>query len=168
MNLLQRLAAPFRRTSRMSSASVYRRAGRIYVVTQHGSGGGDPCIVAGPLEVLATDAPPEALGAAVLRGLSRTTHHYSYPADQQEWKKVTAPLLSEARCRSWAVFAKSASELRVDALDGKIHVRPSRRGERNAFYPVAERDQELTAPTAAQLGELVAAELEFAARRDNA
>jgi len=152
----------------MSSVSVYRRAGSLFVVTQHGSNGGEPCIVAGPLEVLAIDVPHEELGAAILRCLGRTTHDYPYPANQQEWKQVTAPLLSAAKCKSWAAFAKTASDLRVDRLGTKVIVRPSSRGPKDAFYPVAERNQELEAPAAEQLGGLVAAELEFASKRDGA
>ena len=73
-----------------SSVSVYRRADTLFVVTQHASSGGEPSIVAGPLEVLALNVAHEELGAAVFRGLSRTTHNYPYPANQQEWKQVTA------------------------------------------------------------------------------
>jgi len=168
MNLLHHLARPFRKKSPMSSVSVYRRAGSLFVVTQHASSGGEPCIVAGPLEVLAIDVPHDELGAAIFRGLSRTTHNYPYPANQQEWKQVTAPLLSAAECKSWAAFAKTASDLRVDRLGTQVVMRPSARGPKHAFYPVAERNQELEAPTAGQLGGLVAAELEFASRRDDA
>lgn len=168
MNLLQRLARPFRKKSLMSSVSVYRRAGSFFVVTQHASGGGEPCIVAGPLEVLTFDVPHEELGAAVFRGLNLTTHNYPYPANQQEWKQVTAPLLSAAKCKSWSAFAKTASDLRVDQLGTKFLVRPSVRGAKEAFYPVAERNHELDAPTAEQLGSLVAGELEFASKRDDA
>jgi hypothetical protein len=152
----------------MSTVSVYRRAGSFFVVTQHASGGGEPSIAAGPLEMLPIDVPHAELGAAIFRGLGRTTHNYPYPANQQEWKQVTAPLLSAAKCKSWSAFAKTASDLRLDQLDNKIFVHASVRGEKNAFYPVAERNRELQAPTAEQLGSLVAAELEFASKRDDA
>jgi len=168
MNLLHRLARPFRKKPLMSSVSVYRRAGSLFVVTQHASRGGEPCIVAGPLEILAIDVPHEELGAALFRGLSRTTHNYPYPANQQEWKQVSAPLLNAAKCKSWPAFAKTASDLRVDQLGTKVVVRPCERGPKNAFYPVVERNRELEAPAAEQLGGLVAAELEFASNRDDA
>jgi hypothetical protein len=168
MNLLQRIANSFHEKSRVSSVSVYRRAGSYFVVTQHGSNGGDPCIVAGPLDELPLAASHEDLGAAILRGLSRTTHSFPYPANQHEWKQVSEPLLSATKCKSWSAFAKLASDLRVDQLDGRFTVQPSIRGPKNDFAPLPERKQQLEAPTAAQLGSLVAAELEFAARRDDA
>ena len=168
MNLLKRIASSFRKKSRMSSVSVYRRSGSFFVVTQHGSDGSDPCIVAGPLEELPLAASHEELGAAIFRGLSRTTHSYPYPANQQEWKQVSAPLLSATKCKSWSAFAKLASDLRVDQLDGNVTVQPSIRGLKNAFSPLPERKRQLEAPTAVQLGSLVAAELEFASRRDDA
>jgi hypothetical protein len=168
MNILQRLVSPFRKKSRLSSVSVYRRGNSFFVITQHGSDGSDPCIVAGPLEELPLEVAHEELGAAIFRGLSRTTHNYPYPANQQEWKLVSAPLLEAAKCKSWSAFAKRASDVRVDELEGKVTVNPSIRGAKNGFYPNAERKQELTGLTAAQLGRLVASELEFAAKRDDA
>jgi hypothetical protein len=168
MSIFQRLASSFHKKSRISSVSVYRRGGCFFVVTQHGSDGGEPCIVAGPLEQLSLNVAHEELGAAIFRGLSRTTHNYPYPASQQEWKHVSAPLLSAAKCKSWSAFAKTASDLRVDQVEGRVTVHPSMRGAKNGFYPVAERKQELLSPTAVQLGGLVASELEFAAKRDDA
>jgi hypothetical protein len=117
---------------------------------------------------LPLDVSPEELGEAIVRGLDRTTHNYPYPANQQEWRQVTAPLLSAAKCKSWSAFAKAASDVRVDRTTGKVAVQPSMRGPKQAFYPVAERNRELDKPTSAQLGALVAEELDFATRRDDA
>lgn len=124
--------------------------------------------MAGPLEVLPLDVAQAAFGEAILRGLGRTTHNYPYPNTQQEWKQISAPLLSAAKCKSLSAFAKIASSLRVDQLDGRVFVQPSVRGQKYAFYPVTERNQELQEPAAEQLGSVVAAELEFASERDDA
>jgi hypothetical protein len=160
MTLLTRLSKLLTREEKMSSVSVYRRADHFYVVTLHGSGGGDPCIEAGPLESLSTESLPAELGAAIVRSLNRTTHSYPYPASQQAWKQVTAPLLEASRCKSWATFAKKAANLRIDRRPGhKITVSPSVRDAKGAFSPVAEREQHLETPTEEQLGALVAAEL---------
>ena len=168
MKFLSRLSRFFDAQRRMSSASLYRRDGSFFVVTLHGSGGGDPCIEAGPVEVLPVDTGPGELGEAIIRGLGRTTHNHPYPANQQEWKQVTAPLLSAAGCKTWPSFAKKASNLRVNQMDGKLQVLPSRRDAKGSFYPVAERERQLEVLSAEQLGALVASELEFAFTRDDA
>jgi hypothetical protein len=168
MKLLSGLSRFLGTRQRMSSASLYRRDGSFFVVTLHGSGGGDPCIAAGPMEVLPVDARPSELGEAIIRGLGRTTHNHPYPATQQEWKQVTEPLLSAASCKSWPSFAKKASSLRVNQMDGKLQVLPCVRDAKGSFYPVAERERHLEVASAEQLGALVAAELEFAASRDDA
>jgi len=168
MKFLSRLSGLFGTQQRMSSASLYRRDGRFFVVTLHGSGGGDPCIAAGPVEVLPVDARPAELGEAIIRGLERTTHNHPYPASEQEWKQVTAPLFGAALCKSWPSFAKKASSLRVNRTEGKIQVLPCARDAKGSFHPVAERERHLEVPAAEQLGTVVAAELEFASTRDDA
>jgi hypothetical protein len=168
MNLIARVAQLFSKKDRMSSVSAYRRAGHYFVVTQHGSGGGDPCIEAGPLEVLPLGGPVTELGEAIFRGLARTTHNYPYPANQEKWKQVAAPLLQAAKCKSWASFAKSSSSVRVNQVADKVHVTPSARDAKGSFFPVVERQQHLQGPSAEMLGCLVAAELEYASTRDAA
>lgn len=150
------------------SVSVYRRGSGLFVVTQHGSFGGDPCIVAGPLEELSIEASPAGIGEAIFRGLKRTTHNYPDPENEQEWKQVTAPLLAAAKCKSWSAFAKAASSLRVDMTGSKVVVQPSQREKSGAFAPVVDRRRAMEAPTAEELGSLVAADLQFAATRDDA
>ena len=122
MKLLSRLSGFFGTQQQMSSATLYRRDGKFFVVTLHVSDGGDPCIATGPIEVLPVDARPSELGEAIIRGLERTTQNYPYPANQQEWKQVTAPLFSAADCKSWPSFAKKASSLRVNQMEGKLQV----------------------------------------------
>jgi hypothetical protein len=165
VNLLKRLFGTSPPRSRMRSVSVYLRATNLYVVTIHGSGGGDPCISAGPLEVLAHDAHPEQLGDAIARALARTTHDHPYPANQAEWQAVTAPLLAAAGVKTWRTFANSASNLRVDEVDGALQVQPCAR-TKDSFSPVPERLRNLESPTAQALGALISEELVFAAARD--
>jgi hypothetical protein len=168
MSLLSRLTKLIGHEQRMLSVSVKSRDGKFFVVTIHGcSGGGDPCIAAGPVEVLSSDVEPAELGAAVVRGLKQTRHDYRYPANPEQWKAVTAPLLSAAGCKTWAAFGKRASDLRVDQAGTKFHVLPCMRGAKAAFLPVMERERYLEAPSGPELGTLVAEELAFAAARDD-
>ena len=145
--------------------SVYLRAGSYFIDTIHGSDGSEPCIAAGPAEAVVLEAPHQDLGNAVLRGLQRTTHNFPYPANQQEWREVIAPLLSTAGCKSWSAFAKRASSLRVDQDGEQFGVLPCMR-EKSSFAPVPGRELELKAPSAQELGEVIARELAFAASRD--
>jgi hypothetical protein len=152
--------------STMLSVSVSLRGGRYYIVTIHGSDGGDPCLAAGPVETLGGDATPITLGAAIRRALQRTTHDRAYPANAADWKAVTAPLLTAAGCKTWSAFAKGASDLRVNQTDTRVQVLPSVRDDKGAFAPVADRERHLEAPSDDELGSLVAAELAFALARD--
>jgi hypothetical protein len=149
----------------MRSVSVSLRAGKYFVVTIHGSDGGEPCIAAGPVETLASDASHEDLGNAVVRGLQRTTHNFPYPANKEQWAQVTAPLLTMAGCKSWSAFAKLAADLRVDQRDEQVHVLPCIR-QKTSFAPVTDRELRLEAPSAHELGRIVATELAFTAERD--
>jgi len=168
MELFSRLSKLFHKHPRMSSVSVFRRADTFFVVTLHGSRGSDPCIEAGPLEVLPIGAKPADLGEAVFRGLDRTTYNYPYPSSKHEWKSVSEPLLSAAGCKSWSAFAKHSSNLRVNQVGSKLHVLPSARDAKGAFFPVNEREHHIEGPSAEQLGALVATELAFASHRDDA
>ena len=167
MGLLSRLTGLVRKQSPMLSVSVNLRLGKYFVGTIHGCEGGDPCIAAGPVAVLPLAASHEELGAAIVQGLRRTTHNYPYPTNKEQWSQVTAPLLSAAGCKSWAAFAKVASDLRVDQTHEQVSVRPCIR-EKTSFAPVAGREIHLTSPTAQELGAAVAAELTYAAERDGA
>ena len=152
--------------STMLSASVSLRGGRYYLVTIHGSDGSDPCLAAGPVDALVANATPTMLGAAIRRALQRTTHDRAYPANASDWKAITAPLLTAAGCKSWAAFAKGASDLRVDQIGTRLQVLPSLRDEKGAFASLADRQRQLEAPSDAELGAVVAAELAFALQRD--
>ena len=165
MGFFDRLAGVIRKRSQMLSASVSLRSGRYFVVTIHGCDGSEPCISAGPVETLSVDTPHETLGNAILQSLKRTTHSYRYPSTKEQWVQVTAPLLSAAGCKSWNDFAKLASDLHVNQTAQQVHVLPCVR-ERSSFAPVLEREVRLNAPTAKALGEAVATELAFAAKRD--
>ena len=167
MKLVARLAGFLNKRQAMRSVDVSLRSGTYFVVTIHGSKGSEPCIAAGPVETLALDAPHQDLGDAIFRGLKATRHDYPYPANQQEWSQVIAPLLSAAGCKSWGTYAKRASSLRVDQTAEQIRVLPCIR-EKTSFAPVAGRELELKAPSAPELGEIIAKELAFAAQRDGA
>jgi hypothetical protein len=93
------------------SASVYLRDGKYFVVTIHGSGGGEPCIASGPVAELPGTAGAAELGGAILRGIDASTHNVPWPKD---FKKVTEPLLAAAQVKTWATFAKRAASVRVD------------------------------------------------------
>ena len=93
------------------SVSVYLRESKYFVVTIHGSGGGEPCIASGPVAELPAPAGGAELGGAVLRGLDASTHNVPWPKD---FKKVTEPLLAAAQVKTWATFAKRAASVRVD------------------------------------------------------
>jgi hypothetical protein len=165
MKLFARLAGLLNTRRPMLSVSVSLRSGTYFVVSIHGCDGSEPCIAAGPVDAIPLDASHQELGNAVLRALQRTTHDFPYPASQGEWNQVTAPLLSAAGCKSWAVFAKRASSLRVNQTDEQFHVLPCIR-EKSSFAPVPDRELEFKAPSAQELGKTVAVELAFAAQRD--
>src|SRR5688572_12700560 len=165
MGLFERLANAIRRRSQMRSVSVSLRSEKYFVVTIHGSDGGEPCISAGPVATLSADTPHEVLGNAILHGLSCTTHNYPYPSSKEQWAQVTAPLLSATGCKSWSAFAKVASDLRVDQTEEQFHVLPCVR-QKTSFAPVLDRELQLERPTTEELGRIVATELAFAAKRD--
>ena len=168
MSLLSRVSKLLGHEPRMLSVSVNLRGGKFFVVTIHGSSsGGEPCIAAGPVEVLSSEVHSSELGAAVVHGLNQTRHDYPYPANPEQWKAVTAPLLSAAGCKTWAAFGKRASDLRVDQEGTKFHVLPCMRDAKGAFAPVMERERYLESPSELELGVLVAEELAFAAARDD-
>ena len=167
MGLFERLGGVIRKRGQTLSVSVSLRSGKYFVVTIHGSDGGEPCISAGPVETLLATSPHEDLGNAILQGLKCTTHNYPYPSTKEQWAQVTAPLLSVAGCKSWSAFAKLASDLRVDQTGEQFRVLPCVR-QKTSFAPVLERELRLNAPTPKELGELVATELAFAAQRDGA
>ena len=167
MGLLERLfKSTTKPRSTVLSASVSLRGGCYYVVTIHGSDGGDPCLAAGPVETLGGDATPPTLGAAIRRALQRTTHDRAYPANAADWKAVTAPLLAAAGCKTWSAFAKGASDLRVNQTGPRLQVLPSVRDDKGAFGSIADRERHLESPSDDELGALVAAELAFALARD--
>jgi hypothetical protein len=165
MGLISRLTGLVSKKRPMRSVSVSLRSGKYFVVTIHGCDGGEPCISAGPVEALPSNASHEDLGNAIVRGLQRTTHNFPYPANKEQWAQVTAPLLSAAGCKSWGAFAKLASDLRVDQREERVHVLPCIR-QKTSFAPVPDRELHLEAPSAHELGRLVATELAFAAERD--
>jgi len=167
MTLLSRLTGLLRKQSPMLSVSVKLRAAKYFIVTIHGCDGSAPCISAGPVAVLPLTTSHEELGTAIVHALQRTTHNYPYPANQEQWSQVTAPLLSAAGCKSWGAFAKLASDLRVDQTAEQVCVLPCSR-EKTSFIPVAGREIHLTSPSVQELGATVASELAFAAQRDGA
>jgi len=140
----------------MQSVSVYLRDGKYYVVTIHGSGGGDPCIASGPVRELPADAGAAALGAAVTAGLDASTSNLPWPKD---FKKVTEPLLNAAGVKSWATFAKKAENLRVNREGATLRILPSTRSEKGSFDSAPERDRTLSQAAPEIIGEAVAAEL---------
>jgi len=133
----------------MQSVSVYLRDGKYFVVTIHGSGGGDPCIASGPVKELPADAGPAALGAAVAAGLDASTSNLPWPKD---FKKVTEPLLAAAGVKTWSTFAKKAENLRVNREGATLQIMPSTRSSSGSFDPVAGGEQSLASPAAEALG----------------
>ncbi len=150
----------------MQSVSVFLREGKFIIVTLHGSGGGDPCLEAGPVLVLPCEESATEIGHAIFSGLALTTWHHPWPSNPQEWKQLGAPLLISTGCRSWRAFSNQASNLRVDRIADTLQLLPSARDAKGAFLPLEQRNRTLDRPTAAELGRLVAAELEFAFKRD--
>jgi hypothetical protein len=167
MGLFARLTDLVSKPRPMLSVSVALRRGQYFVVTIHGCDGSEPCVSAGPVEALSRDASHAEIGSAIFRGLERTTHNFPYPANKEQWARVTAPLLSAAGCKSWGTFAKLASELRVNQTESQFRVQPCVR-QKTSFAPVADREHRLEAPSADELGRVIAAELDFAAKRDGA
>ena len=140
----------------MQSVSVYLRDGKYFVVTIHGSGGGDPCIASGPVKALPADAGAAALGAAVTAGLDASTSNLPWPKD---FKKVTVPLLGAAGVKSWSTFAKKAENLRVNREGATLRILPSTRSSTGSFDPVPDRERTLVQAVPETIGETVAAEL---------
>ena len=165
MSLFTRLAGLVSKRRPMLSVSVSLRLGTYFVVTIHGCDGSEPCVSAGPVDALSLASSHEELGNAIIRGLQRTTHNFPYPANKEQWAQVTAPLFSAAGCKSWNAFAKLASDLRVDQRAEQVHVLPCIR-QKTSFEPVPDRELHLEAPSAYELGRIVATELSFAAERD--
>ena len=167
MGLFARLAGFVSKQRPMLSVSVSLRSGTYFIVTIHGCDGSEPCISAGPVQALPLATSHEDLGNAVIQGLRRTTHNFPYPASKERWAQVTAPLLSAAGCKSWSAFAKLASDLRVNQTEEQFQVLPCVR-QKTSFAPVPDRELQLEAPSAEELGCVVATELAFAAKRDGA
>lgn len=134
----------------MQSVNVYLRDGKYFVSVIHGSGGGDPCIDAGPVAVVEQTAGASELGAVVLSQLNLSRKDLPWPTD---WKKVTEPLLSAAGVKTWATFAKRAANARVDRKEKMVVVNGSKRDEKNAFVFEPTKLRELNAPGAVELGE---------------
>lgn len=140
----------------MQSVSVYLRDGKYFVVTIHGSGGGEPCIESGPVKELPADAGVEALGLAVKAGLDASTSDLPWPKD---FKKVTEPLFAAAGVKSWGAFAKRAENLRVNREGATLRILPSIRSEKGAFDPAPERDRTLAQSMPGEIGAAVAGAL---------
>jgi hypothetical protein len=167
MSLFARLAGLVSKRTPMLSVSVSLRSGTYFVVTIHGCDGSEPCVSAGPVDALSLASSHEDLGNAIIRGLQRTTHNFPYPANKEQWAQVTAPLFSAAGCKSWSAFAKLASDLRVNQTEEQFQVLRCVR-QKTSFVPVADRELQLKASSAQELGRVVATELAFAAKRDGA
>lgn len=140
----------------MQSVSVYLRDGKYFVVTIHGSGGGEPCISSGPVAELPETADASELGGAVLRGLDASTANAPWPKD---FKKVTEPLLAAAQAKTWAAFAKRAVSLRVDREGSRYALLPSNRTPKGSFEAAPDRFRNLEGIDAAALGNAIASEL---------
>jgi hypothetical protein len=150
----------------MHRVSVGLRDGQYFVTTTHGSDGGAPCIDAGPVSVLPLACTAGELGHAIREGLDKSTKTFPYPESSEQWKKVSEPLFSAAKVKSWNAYAKRASSLAIDRDDDRFKIWPSIRDRANAFAPVAERERVLLSPSDDELGRLVADELNFALHRD--
>jgi hypothetical protein len=140
----------------MQSVSAYLRDGSYFIVVIHGSSGGEPCIASGPVVVLPAGTDAQSLGSAVLTSLGQSTSNVPWPTD---WKKVTEPLLLAASVKSWATFAKRASNVRVDRSAQAISVRPCLR-DKASFVDLPDKVVHLAAPAAASLGAAVVAALQ--------
>src|SRR5688572_15345351 len=139
----------------MQSVSVYLRDGSYFIVVIHGSGGGEPCIASGPVAVLSATTGTQPLGSAVLASLAQSGN-VPWPTD---WKKVTEPLLAAAGVKSWATFAKRASNARVDRSGQAISVRPSLR-DKASFADLPDKVIHLASPSASELGTVLLAVLQ--------
>jgi hypothetical protein len=139
----------------MQSVSVYLRDATYFVVVIHGSGGGDPCIASGPVTALPANTVSPSLGAAILAALGQSTNAVPWPTD---WKKVTEPLLSTAKVKTWSAFANRASSVRVDRVAQTVSVQPSRL-DKSSFAALPDKAVQLVAPDGATLGSTVAAAL---------
>jgi hypothetical protein len=139
----------------MQAVSVYLRGDSYFIVVIHGSGGGEPCIASGPVAVLAAATDAQSLGSAVFAALSQSTSSVAWPTD---WKKVTEPLLTAGKVKTWPAFAKQASNVRVDRTANEVSVSPTIRGKAS-FMLVPEKVIRLLTPHEAQLGAVVASAL---------
>ena len=152
----------FKGKSRLRSVGVYY-VGRVYhVVTLYGSDGGDPCIEVGPVASIERQDDPTQLGQAIRHGLVQCRYDYPFPKNREAWKSVPTPLLAATGLKTWVAVAKRANHLRVDEENSIVRIRPTRRGPKQAFHPVPEREIALQSQTDLALGQAVAAELDFA------
>jgi len=152
----------FGRKSRLRSVGVYYVGRTYHVVTQYGSDGGDPCVEVGPVASVERPDDPAQLGQAILRGLAQCRYDYPFPKSREAWKSVPLPLLAATGLKTWSAVAKQANNLRVDQVDSDVRIRPAKRGAKQSFYPVPEREIALAAPTDLALGQAVMTELDFA------
>lgn len=102
-----------------------------------------------------------AVGSAVLESLAACRYDFREPQSQDEWRSVGFPIFKAGGLKSWASVAERAHCRAVHRLDSRATVLPSIR-EKPGFSPVAGRELPLEAPSDAQLGEAVIAELQRA------
>ncbi len=112
--------------------------------------------------VMDVDASADALGQQVLSLLSQRAEIVPHPR-QDEWteqgRAFRAPVLSQARVRSWRAFLAPADLVDVTRQASLIKVIPMRRDRKRSdvFNAVDTETTELTTPPSGELGRAVIA-----------
>jgi len=155
----------FRGQSKPQAVSIFFVGSDVYVATEYGADGSEPCYVVGPVLKVSISAGAAAIGKAVSDGLAACRYDFPAPATREDWKAVQFPVLQSTGSRSWAALAKRSNSLTVRRQGASVKVLPTYR-DKQGFSPVVDRELVMQMPTDTQLGEIVVAELLHARRTE--
>jgi hypothetical protein len=120
----------------MKAATVYRRAGCIYIHTSSKTTAG-VWIATPPFIKLEAGATSSDLGKSVILALGGSQPQVPHPT---QWRDILAPLLKQAGVTTWETFMRKAQCLNLEATEDRLRLIPNRNlGAVEGFEPILDK-----------------------------
>lgn len=134
----------------MRSIDIYQYGAQLHAGPLAASdAGGDPCFAVEPIQVIAVDAAPIAIGRLLSDLLCA---HVSPVKEPVDWKVRKIPILSAVGVKAWRAFAKKAKYVRLDDEKNQVTLTPSTVDRDGNFVPLIRDRIHLASPDAGALG----------------
>jgi hypothetical protein len=145
------VAAGYGESVTKRGASVYARAGNLYVASSDQTQAGF-WIESPPYLAMPVDSDPADIGRAVRWALDASQGRVPTPHRDDYPKPSENRLLKLAGFKGWRTFARGARYVFVGEEDGRISIAPSQTTERGAFDFLPDRELIVENPSPVQLG----------------